>query len=346
LFGRGLFPDANGTIAEAEFTGTMAPDKSSVMNGHATWTKGQSGDFPFTLQWSNAPSSMTKVKRLVPGNKNSALISTVIQVIDDPSKAPPIYGALQWSISPSHPDVVIPPLAAEGFASFPEDYRAILRPSHDAKLMTVDSLKAPCNEAKSQTDPNKALEIGKFALRDLEYDRADCWLKRADDLKSQLAAPLIGLVNLEGWGVPKDPAEAFRTFTVRNDVWSLYFREQCYLKGIGTTQNAQEAKRLDIRIQMSLSGEYVLESIGLDKIENQRNQLEAQLDLHPPMKITGQSCQDVVVRQPGLPDHVERRDCQPITEVDHDAIKKALDNFEPTEPQICTTDLMGLQTCQ
>lgn len=347
LIGAGLAPDANGNDLEADFTGTMGPDGSSVTNGHAKWTKGMTGEFPFTLQWSNSASNVTKVKRLVPGNKNAALISTNIIIIDDPSKAKPIYGILQWSISATHPDIVIPPLAADEFASFPDDYRAILRPSHDAKLLTVDSLKAPCAEAKSQTNGTTALEIAKFAIRDLEYDRADCWLNRAYALKSQLAVPLIGLVNLEGWGAPKNPAEAFRTFSIGNDPWSLYFREQCYLKGIGTAQNAQEAKRLDLKIQMSLSGEYLLESIGLDKIANQRNQLEAELELHPPTKPVT-SCRQAFPNEmvPANERGPNGEHCETGSVVDQDAVKRALDNFQPTEPQICTTDAFGIQTCQ
>jgi hypothetical protein len=347
FFGRSLNPDGSGFRTEATFTGTVDASGTSVTNGVAKWNDGtvKSGEFPFTLQWDKSEANMAPVKRLVPNNPNAALISTSIQVID-PSKVKPIYGELHWSLSKSHPDVVIPPLAGEEFASFPEDERAILRPSHDAKLMTIESLKAPCSEAKNATNGDTALEVAKFAIRDLEYNRADCWLNQAYALKSQLAPPLMGLANLEGWGVPKNPAEAFRIFTVQNDIWSLYFREQCLLKGIGTAKNDEEAKKLDLKIQMSLSGEYVLESIGLDKVANQRNQLEAQLDTHPPTK-PSTSCRQAFPNEvvPANERGANNDVCKTSEVVDRDAIKEALDNFQPSEPQICTTDAFGIQTC-
>jgi hypothetical protein len=349
FYGKSLYPDDSGERTEATFTGTVDAGGTSVTNGVAKWNDGtvKSGEFPFSLQWDKSEANMTPVKRLVPNNPNAALVSTRIIIIEDPSKAPPIYGDLKWSISSTHPDIVIPPLAAEEFASFPEDYRAILRPSHDAKLMKVEEFKAPCTEAKSQTNATKALEIAKFAIRDLEYGRGSCWLGRAYELGNPGAAPLIGVAKLAGWGEAKDPVEAFRTFSVRNDGWSLYFREQCYLKGIGTAKNDEEAKRLDVKIQMSLSGEYLLQSIGLDKIENQRHQLEAQLQLHPPMK-GSEHCRSAFRNEivPANERGANGDVCTTSQVVDQDAIKEALDNFEPREPQVCTTDLIGIQTCQ
>jgi hypothetical protein len=233
--------------------------------------------------------------------------------------------------------------------SFPDDYRAILQPGRDqySKLMLLTVFTKSCAEAASETNPSAALEIGKFAIRALDYDRGLCWLMRADALHHPGAAPLLGIANLEGWGVPKNPAEGFRTFTVRNDAWSLYFREQCYLKGIGTSPNQDEAKKLDLKLQASLSGEYLLESIGLDKVENQRHAFEAQLETHPPTKPVSncrQPFQNEIVPANQRGDNGDV--CTTSSAVDQEALKRALATFQPGEPQICTTDMLGIQTCQ
>ncbi len=342
FLGRNLYPTSNGLIEEADMTGTIGSDGSSVSDGRGTWTTVHTGGFSFTLQWDKSEANMQSFKRVdnIPPAGHDIRDEIHEALYGRPDQQ--IYGELQWSPSRTHPDIMLPPLAADEFASFPRDLRAILRPTHDTKLMKPDSLKAPCSEARSETNSTKALEIGKFAIRDLEYDRGYCWLKRANELGNATAAPLLGVTNMEGWGEPKDLAEAFRIFTVRNDVWSLYFREQCYLKGIGTAPNPQEAKHLDLMIQLSPVGEEMLYAIGQDEAETQLNYLKAHLELHPPMKTVGKSCRDVIARQAGLPDRVIGQDCHDITEVDQDAIKKALEDFQPSEPCIPADPFSGL----
>jgi hypothetical protein len=134
---------------EATFTGELAPGGGSILNGSAAWRVGysQSGIVAYTLVWDNQPS-------------NKAAIGD-IAVAQAPRR------------STTNPNILLPPGASEAFASYPAEVRAILQPEYP---LTPADAERPCSETKQITDANTAVEIGKFAFRAGEIDRAGCWI--------------------------------------------------------------------------------------------------------------------------------------------------------------------------
>lgn len=172
--------------------------------------------------------------------------------------------ALQESMKPHPEDIILPPGAAPAFASFPAEMRAILRPSAP---LPPGGETAACKDGAKFTD-EQAMEIGKFAYRALDFDRANCWMKRLSDMGNMRATLILGGAKVMGLGMPKDPAGAFAIFKHATDTspdpWGPYLLAECYENGYGTPVNKAAAARLNVLLMSVPAGQQVVMSVGAD----------------------------------------------------------------------------------
>ena len=187
--------------------------------------------------------------------------------------------------------VKLPPGASPQFATFPADMRAVLQP--DVPILPA-KMKLACTAAVDESDPDEALEIGKFAFRAAEFDRGYCWIRRSAALESVRANVILGVAYIMGWGVQKDAAKGFQYFKTEShttpDVWAGYFAKECYLHGVGTPVNLPMATRIETNLMFSPAGQAMYMSIGADDREVRR-QYERGLALFSPPITTRSACE-------------------------------------------------------
>lgn len=116
--------------------------------------------------------------------------------------------------------ILVPAGAADIFATYPDDVRAILLPEHP--LSGRDAM-LPCDVEKEWKvdgsgsdvkDGVLSLEIGRYALRRGEFARGACWIAHSAfmDHENPRAMVIMGILNLMGWYVPRNPERAFPFF--------------------------------------------------------------------------------------------------------------------------------------
>lgn len=241
-------------------TGAIGPDGVSIGKGVLDWRIGysKSGTLPFTMKWINdAASAGARGNAARPGHD----------------------AAEERRVAVSQPHrvngILVPAGAADIFATYPDDVRAILLPEHD--LAWKDAM-LPCDVEKewkvdgSGTDIKDgvlSLEIGRFALRRGEFARGACWINHSAtvDYQNPRAMVIMGILHMMGWYVPKDPQHAFRFFDGEfqtHDAWALYFVEQCYINGTGVAKNIPRAGQIDSYLMTHDDGQAVFKKIGAD----------------------------------------------------------------------------------
>jgi len=185
--------------------------------------------------------------------------------------------------SKTHPNILLPAGAAEVYASYPDDVRALLRP---VRPLTPKEAVLPCDFAREDdrdntgvSDPELALEIGKFALRNGEFQRGHCWINHSGVLtqdspaQSSRAHVIMGVMYLMGWSVPKDGDKACRYFSGvyrTGDPWAAYFLDRCYREGLGGRVNMTYAGQIETSALLSDAAQSMFNLIGWDDLEVQR----------------------------------------------------------------------------
>ena len=171
--------------------------------------------------------------------------------------------------------ILVPAGAADIFASYPDDVRAILLPEH---ALSLKDAMLPCDVEKEWKQDGSgsdikdgvlSLEIGRYALRRGEFARGACWINHSayEDHENPRAMVILGILHLMGWYVPKDPQHAFRFFDGEfqtHDAWALYFVEQCYINGTGVAKNIPRAGQIDSYLMTHDDGQAVFRMIGAD----------------------------------------------------------------------------------
>lgn len=173
--------------------------------------------------------------------------------------------------------ILVPAGAADIFATYPDDVRAILLPEHDlswkdAMLPCDDEKESKVNGAGSDVnDGILSLEIGRFALRRGEFARGHCWINHSASTAATYQNPramvIMGILHFMGWDVPKDEQLGFRYFDGEfqtHDAWALYFVEQCYINGTGVAKNIPRAGQIDSYLMTHDDGQAVFKLIGAD----------------------------------------------------------------------------------
>lgn len=180
--------------------------------------------------------------------------------------------------SKTHPNILLPPGAAEVYASYPDDIRAILMPGIH---LTQEDAALPCDDAKEDDRDNTgvinagfALEIGKFAWRNGEYLRGRCWINHSAVLnQNPRAVVLLGLMHLMGWTVPKDGDRACHNFSAEyrsGDPWAAYFLDRCYREGLGGRVDMRYAGQIETSALLSDAAQRMFDLIDSDDIEKRR----------------------------------------------------------------------------
>ena len=247
------FRAGDGKDVDASWTGVIAPSGDRTEFGHMQF------DFTnvnFTATWkpgSASASAAAYLRRIAP--------------IDDSHR------------SKTHPNILLPPGAAEVYASWPDDIRAILMPG--GHPLTREDAGRSCDDAKEDDrdntgvyDAGLALEIGKFALRNGEFLRGRCWINHSAVLnQNPRAVVLLGILYLMGWTLPKDGDHACRNFSAEyrsRDPWAAYFLDRCYREGLGGRVNLTYAGQIETSALLSDAAQSMFNLIGWDDLEVQR----------------------------------------------------------------------------
>jgi hypothetical protein len=282
---------ANGFPARATYTGKIAPDGLSITDGNFDWhvaTAG-SGSGHYTLTWTAAAAKAAMAD---------------VGPIEAPHR------------SKTHPNILLPGGATEVYASFPSDIRAILVQAHD---MPANDALLPCDDTKDDDgldikDPNVAVEIGRYALRKGEFARGHCWLNHSAYLGSQDGIVLLGVVQLMGWGRPKDDKAAFKFFNGAyrsGNPWAAYFLDRCYREGIGVPADINRAVPIETSSLLSDDAQTMFALIDSDDLEIQREKERDALIRNPPTKPS--NCTPRTPSRYDNPNVVDHR-CDPIVD--------------------------------
>ena len=239
----------------AVFKGQISADRSRLVNvsinGVATPT--------VYFTWGDALTS-------IPGSNAERDKLAVLQGNAIPHNALTEAAASVYAeYSKPHPeDIIMPPGADPEYASFPPEMRAILRQS---ALLPPGGDKAACKDAAKFSD-EEAMEIGKFAYRAAEFDRANCWMKLLADKGNDRASIIIGVAKVMGWGMPRDLEGAFNIFKYSSDnkpdIWAPYLLAECYQYGYGTPVNRAEAAHLNALLMSVPAGQQINMLVGSD----------------------------------------------------------------------------------
>jgi hypothetical protein len=242
----------DGKDYSVSWTGAIAPSGDRTDVGHMSF------DFThadFTATWKLGSSSASAAAYL--------------------RRIAPIEGSHR---SKTHPNVLLPPGAAEVYASYPNDVRAILM---SRRSLSSEVAMQPCDDAKEDDpdntgvkNPGLSLEIGKFALRNGEYLRGRCWINHSAVLnQNPRAVVLLGILYLMGWTFPKDGDHACRYFSSEyrsGDPWAAYFLDRCYREGLGGRVNLKFAGQIETSALLSDDAQGMLNLIDSDDLEKQR----------------------------------------------------------------------------
>ncbi len=215
--GKTTYAVQNGFPLEAFLHAKIAPDGASLQGANFEWRigYGASGNGTFQMTWSKAgANSMTE------------------------------FAAGQFQAprhSKNNPDILLPPGAAEVYATYPDVVRAILLP--ESGLTPADA-KRECHDP-DVTEAAAALEISRYAYRKGEMKRGDCWLLAAMGLGSVRAKVINATTFLYGWqGTPKDEPRGFAILKANvgtRDPWDVWLLTQLYIDGVGTPKDAHQA---------------------------------------------------------------------------------------------------------
>ncbi len=296
---------ANGFPLQATYTGKIAPDGLSIVDGTLAWhfaTAG-SGSGQYTLTWTAAAAKAAMAD---------------VGPIEAPHR------------SKTHPNILLPGGASEVYATFPNDIRAILMQAHP--LLYRDAL-LPCDDTKdddglSIKDPNVALEIGRYALRRGEFTRGHCWINHTAYLGSKDAEVLLGVIYLMAWGRPKDEVKAYKYFNGAyrsGNPWAAYFLAGCYREGIGTTANAKWVTQIETSSLLSDDAQAMYALIDSDDLDIQR-QKERDALMRDPPRIPS-SCPQGPAQSPYGDDH-KADDHKCIPRVDQPELDRELQGID------------------
>jgi hypothetical protein len=290
----GVFP-VQGTMR-----GTIAADGASIKDGTLDWEVGysHSGKLTWTASWSNAPS-----------NRMSEFAAGQFQA--------PRH-------SKTHPNILLPPGAAEVYASYPQEVRAILLPEN---AITPTDAKRPCGD-KSITQAAQAIEIARYAYRTGDMKRGDCWLQTAMDLGSVRAKVIYATTLLFGWqGTPKDPVKGFGILKANlgtRDPWDVWQLTQCYIDGVGTPKDAHQAAILTSYTMTHDDVYQVSQMVGADDEELVHEFQRLSAFMYPPMT-TKTDCNTMPARDSS---GTMRKTCTTTSVVDDKALQRQLNNID------------------
>jgi hypothetical protein len=298
--GKTAFAVQNGFPLEAFFHGKIAPDGTSIQGGTYEWRVGvgSSGTGRWTLTWSKAASNMM-------GEFAAGQFQT------------PRH-------SKTNPNILLPPGAAEVYASYPDAVRAILLPDN---AITPTDAKRACRDA-GVTQAAMAVEIARYAYRTGDMKRGDCWLKTAMDLGSVRAKVIYATTFLYGWqGTAKDGAKGFGILKANlgtKDPWDIWQLTQCYIDGTGTPKNAHEAAILTSYTLTHPDVIDVSQMVGADDEQLVHEFQRLSVMMNPPTT-TKTNCQMVPV--PGGNGPV-KQSCTTTSTVDDKALERQLGNVD------------------
>jgi hypothetical protein len=298
--GKTAYAVQNGFPLEAFFHGKIAPDGVSLQGGTFEWRVGygSSGAGTFTFTWSKAASN--RMTDLAVGQFQSARHSQ------------------------TNPNILLPPGAAEEYASYPDVVRAILLPETG---ITPGDAKRACNDP-FVNNPATALEVARYAYRQSDRKRGDCWLQTSMKLGSMRAKVVYATTFLYGWqGTPKDEPKGFGILKANvetKDPWDIWLLTQCYIDGTGTPKDPQQAAILTAYTLKHDDAYQVSQLVGADDEELVANFQKMSVMMNPPTT-TKTQCQMVPV--PGGNGEV-RQSCRTSSTVDEKALEEKLDNVD------------------
>ncbi len=119
-------------------------------------------------------------------------------------------------------------------------------------------------------DPTKQLEIGYAyftSTRGMTGNRVEAakWFRKAAEQGDLRAINILGVLHVNGLGVPQDTVEAVRLFrktAARGDTSGMFLLGASYITGDGVEQNAGEGARW-IRKAAERGNAYAMEKLGL-----------------------------------------------------------------------------------
>ena len=242
----------DGKDYDVSWTGVVAPSGDRTESGHMQFGFTNAD---FTATWK-------------PGSASASAAAYLRRIA-------PIEGSHR---STTHPNILLPAGAAEAYASYPDDVRAILMPG---TTLTHEDAARPCDDAREDDrdntgvyDAGLALEIGKFALRNGEFRRGRCWINHSAVLnQNPRAVVLLGILHLMGWTVPKDGDRACRNFSAEyrsGDPWAAYFLDRCYREGLGGRVNMTFAGQIETSALLSDDAQRMFNLIDSDDLEKRR----------------------------------------------------------------------------
>jgi len=296
--GRTAFAVNGAFPAEGFYHGKISPQGNSIVGGTVDWRIGfsASGTKAYTLTWTNSASN-------------------AIEAGDVAQFQPPRH-------SKTNPNILLPPGAAEVYASYPDIVRAILLPEY---ALTPKDAKRPCNDPYV-LDANTSLEIARFAYRAGDMKRGDCWLKLAVILNSTRARVIWATTFLYGWqGTPKDEVKGFgmlKMFLETKDPWDIWILGQCYTDGIGTPKDAHEAVNLTNYAVTHDDVYQVSMMIGADDAEHVREFQRMQVLMNPPTK---ESCHPASAGEVANKGNLH---CGSYGEIDQDRLRQELNTVD------------------
>ena len=105
----------------------------------------------------------------------------------------------------------------------------------------TSTTQSPAQKEASRTVLNQAIE----AYQAKAYQTALPLFLQADSMGNFKAARYLGLMALQGQGVPQDNLKAYQYFSQASqngDITAKYWLGYCYENGIGTAQNYEQAR--------------------------------------------------------------------------------------------------------
>jgi hypothetical protein len=299
LEGKTAFAVANGFPLEAFFHGKIAADGASIQGGTYEWRVGygSSGSGTWTMSWSKAAS-----------NSMGEFAAGQFQA--------PRH-------SKTNPDILLPPGAAEVYATYPQEVRAILLPEN---AITPADAKRACHDA-AVTQAAMSLEIARYAYRTGDMKRGDCWLQTAMDQGSVRAKVIYAQTFLFGWqGTPKDPAKGFGILKANlgtHDPWDVWQLTQCYIDGVGTPKDAHQAAILTSYTLTHQDVFDVSQMVGADDEQLVHEFQRLSVMMNPPTT-TKSNC----VNEPVPGTNQMKQRCTTMTVVDDKAMQRQLGNVD------------------
>ena len=109
----------------------------------------------------------------------------------------------------------------------------------------------PCDATNPMhANSETAFRSGRVAFQASGFERAACWFSISHAQGNVRAAVYLGLLNVYGWGVPKNPKQGFQLLDQAgdaNDAFALLYLANFYRYGIGTQPDQDRAYRYFVR---------------------------------------------------------------------------------------------------